>query len=283
MLPNFLLIGPGRTGTTWSTKCLMLHPDIYMPRCKSTKFFSDNYDRGREWYESLFQGWSGERAVGEASVGYLPRAEAPARIHELIPDVKLIATVRHPVDRAYSSYGRLAAFAKKGDPNYGISFEQKIENTPRLINEGYYAEHLKRYLQYFPKEQILVLFHDDMQSDPKGFLREIYQFLGVDTEFEAPVLDQKINATSTLRARSRVLYGTYRAMMRLGLFNWTKRIDSLNGREPPKLSPGVRDKLIERYYENDILELERLTKRDLSEWKQATNRCVAAKGSIASS
>lgn len=267
MLPNFLLIGPGRSGSTWITKSLSAHPDIFIPRRKSTRYFSRNYDKGVDWYQSLFRGHSGEKAIGEASVGYLPCPEAPARIRELLPDVKMIATLRHPVDRSYSSYGRLTALAKKGELNYGISYEEKIKMTPRLLVEGLYAKHLEHYFRVFPREQILILFYEDMKSNPARFLRSIYDFLEVAPDFEAPVLGQCINATSTKRPRSKALYTIYRTMMRLNLFTFTGRIDELNRREPPRLNVKTRDRLISQYFMDDIVHLEKLTGRDLTAWK----------------
>lgn len=267
MLPNFLLIGPGRSGTTWITKCLSAHPEIFIPRRKSTRYFSGNYANGLYWYESLFKDWSGERAIGEASAGYLPCAEAPARIKKLLPNVKLIATLRQPVDRSYSSYGRLLALAKPGELNFNISYEDKIKDTPRLLEEGLYAKHLDNYLHYFSQENMLILFYDDMKEDPAAFLRLIYEFLGVDSEFVAPVMGQKINATSTKRPRSKALYFAYRTLMRLKLFNLTQRIDQINSSEPPQIDPVTRDRLISDYYMADINSLERLTGRDLSSWK----------------
>jgi hypothetical protein len=272
MLPNFMLIGPGRAGTSWLTKSLSSHPEIFIPRRKSTRYFSSDYHMGLAWYESQFKGYAGQKAIGEASVGYLPNEDAPKRIHDLIPGVKLIATLRHPVDRAYSSYGRLAAMAKKGEPNYDISFEDKLKVTPRLLNEGYYARHLKHYMEYFPREQILILFFEDMNKDPEGYLRAIYEFLGVDPNFRAPLLDQRLNATSTLRPKSRLLYGIYRTMVRLSLFKWTKRLDDMNRREVPKLRPELRQQLLDQYYLDDIADLERLTSKDLSAWKSGPGR-----------
>ncbi len=267
MLPNFFLIGPGRSGTTWIAKSLMCHPDIFLPRRKSTRFFSSRHEQGLDWYESQFSGWRREKAVGEASVGYLRSRDAPCRIRDLIPEAKLIATLRHPVDRAYSSYGRLAALARKGEPNYGVSFEDKLRRTPRLMEEGLYAHHLERWLACFHREQLLILFFEDMKANPGNFLRTIYEFLGVDADFASPLIDQKVNATSSKRPRSRLLYGLYRTMMRLDLFHMSKWIDELNRSEVEPLSREARERLVAEYYLQDIRALEAMTGRDLSEWK----------------
>ena len=109
-----------------------------------------------------------------------------------------------------------------------------------------------------------------MVQDPSEFLRTIFEFLEVDPDFRSPVMDQKINATSTKRPKSRLLYAMYRTMFKLDLFQWTKRIDDLNRQEAPRLSPEMRQNLIEKYYLSDLLELEKLSGRDLSRWKNGS-------------
>jgi len=224
-LPNFLLIGPGRTGTTWITKNLMLHPQIYLPRRKSTRFFLDNYDKGFSWYESHFRGRK-ELAIGEASVGYFAHPNSAILIQKHMPEIKMIATFRDPVDRAYSHMGLLRALAKKGDANLDIDFEEKLRITPQMIEAGKYAKHLEHYYSLFPRENILVLFYHEMKEAPHDFLRKIYTFLGVDTSFISPLLSQQINASSTRLADSKLKKLLYRVLLRLDLFKLSRRVDS---------------------------------------------------------
>ena len=266
MLPNFMLIGPGRAGSDWITKNLRLHPDIFMPRLKATRFFSDGYDKGIEWYSSIF-GNRNERAVGEASVGYLHTELAPQRIARHIPNAKLIANLRDPVERSFSSYGRLSAVARPGEPNYDISFEEKIKMSPKLLDQSMYGLHLRRWYDQFPKESILVLTFDEMKSEPEIFLKKIFRFLGVDDTFESPLIHQRLNASATLKSKSRLLYGVYRALLRFNLFTLSRRLDSLNRTPRQSINPATRRRLIDEVFQDDILEVERLTGCDLASWK----------------
>jgi hypothetical protein len=266
MLPNFMLIGPGRAGSDWITKNLALHPDIYMPRRKVTRFFSDHYDKGIDWYSDIF-GERPEKAVGEASVGYMRSEAAPARIARHLPNVKLIANLRDPVERAYSSFGRLTGVARPGEPNYQISFEDKVRTTPRLLEASFYGSHLRRWYEHFPKENLLVLAFDDMKADPARFLKSIYRFLEVDTEFQSPLTHQRLNATSTISSKSRILYYAYRGLLRFDLFGLSRALDTVNRTERPPIDPRTRKRLIEEVFLPEILEVEELTGREFPAWK----------------
>lgn len=266
MLPNFLLIGPGRAGSDWITKNLMLHPQIYMPRQKVTRFFIDEYDRGIDWYKAIF-GSRKESAVGEATVGYLHNERSPELIHKHLPDIKLIANLRDPVDRAYSSYSRLQGMARKGDVNYQISFEEKIRMTPRLLAQGLYARHLKRWFRLFPRKNFLILTFDEMNNNPALFLQSIYEFLGVDASFQSSLTDQKLNASASINSKSRVLYFAYRALLRMNLFKLARFVDTVNRTQRQRIRPDTRERLINEIFLEDIIELESMLGRDLSGWK----------------
>jgi hypothetical protein len=270
MLPNFLLIGPGRSGSDWIVKNLGLHPQVYLPVKKSTRYFSDNYSRGLEWYARHFRGRT-EPALGEASVGYLLHPDAPHRIAKDLPNVRLIATLRNPVDRAYSSYGRLHAIARPGEPNYGVSFEDKLAATPRLITAGLYATHLQTYFSLFPRENLLVLFFEDMVASPREYLRSIFRFLEVSEDFDSPIVGQKLNSTTllSLKSTSWPRYYLHRALVKFNLFGLAKRIDDAPKPPAGRIDPDTRRMLIQKYYCAEIDKLEELTGRDLSHWKQA--------------
>jgi len=269
MLPNFLLIGPGRSGSDWTVKNLQLHPQIYIPKQKSTRFFTDNYQRGTAWYEAFFAGRS-EPRIGEASVGYLHSVDAASRIRSVLSEVKLIANLRHPVDRALSNHGRLRSVAEVGSPAALLGFEERLKSSPQLIENGLYAKHLKRYYDLFPREDILLLFFDDMVRNPRDYLASIYRFLGVREDFESPILGQRLNSTDALsiRSRSPFRYYLYRGLVKFNLFRTAEAVVA-NQAKPKResLDPAARRSLIERHFIRDIEELERLSGKDLAAWK----------------
>jgi hypothetical protein len=173
MLPNFLLIGPGRAGSDWITKNLSLHPDIYMPPRKVTRFFSGQYNKGIVWYSNIF-GDRKEKAVGEASVGYLRNEAAPARIARHIPDIKLIANLRASRQDAASAVlpaSRAPAMQVIGFPS------RQDKDAPRLLEAGFWTSS-SAMVRPLSKGRLIMTF-DDMKAD-RRVLRTIYEFLDVD-------------------------------------------------------------------------------------------------------
>jgi hypothetical protein len=237
-----------------------------VPRRKVTRFFTDEYDRGIDWYKAIF-GSRKEIAVGEATVGYLPNERSPDLVHQYMPNVKLIANLRDPVDRAFSSYCRLKGMAKIGDVNYEISFEDKIKMTPRLLESGLYARHLKHWFKLFPRENFLILTFDEMKNDPALFMQCIYDFLGVDTNFQSDLTHQKLNSSASINSKSRLLYFIYRALLRMDLFKLSRSVDTVNRTQRQAIRPDTRESLIKEIFLEDIIELESMLGRDLSSWK----------------
>jgi hypothetical protein len=266
-LPNFLLSWPWpEQAPPGLAKNLMLHPQVFLPRRKSTRFFLDNYHRGTGWYESHFKGRK-EAAVGEASVGYFAHPESAKLIKKHLPNVKMIATLRDPVDRAYSHMNLLRGLVKKGDPLLTMDFEEKLRITPQMVYAGKYATHLEHYYSLFPRENILVMFYHEMKEAPHEFLRKIYTFLEVDPSFRSPLLDQRINSTATRLADSNVKKAIYRVLLRLDLFKLSNRIDSSMQKSIPPLSDEVRERLLHTQYLDEIERLESMLRVNLDRWK----------------
>lgn len=276
MLPNFLVIGAPRCGTTWIDENLRQHPEIYMPPKKELHFFDRHYDRGIGYYESLFAGWNGEKAVGEATPDYLHGLytshglDVPGLIGKHLPHAKLIASLRNPVDRAYSHFMNVKA---KHEHNLELTFEdklRKVRGEAEIIKEGFYADHLKRYYELFPPESILVLLYDELVTDPRAFLQRIFRFLGVDAEFETTAAAARINMAAGKKhlARSLPLWYLSRALSRLDAHRLSERIRKLNSRPEPGMSAETRRMLIDTYREKNA-ELEELIGRNLGHWSRS--------------
>jgi hypothetical protein len=272
MLPNFLVIGAPRSGTTWIDVNLRGHPDVFMPSLKEVHFFDRHYNRGIKHYESFFKGHSGQPAVGEATPDYMhglySTNDIPALIYKHLPDVRLIATLRNPVDRVYSRYLNAKA---KFDKNKSVSFEEKLDERPEFTKEGFYFEHLQSFLAHFPRERMLLLLYDDLIDDAEGFLRQIYSFLGVRTEFGRYAHKANINAAAGKRnlGRSRLLWLLARACSRGKLHTAADGIRRLNSVSIEPMSTETRLKLISIYREHN-LRLQDLLGRDLSHWNSLT-------------
>lgn len=175
-LPDFLLIGAAKSGTSTLHQYLRRHSGIFLPKLKEPEFFSDDsmYARGVDWYGSLFEQAAANQLCGEASTTYTRwphTADAAARIAKLLPRAKLIYIMRHPVDRAYSHYAHHMRLGVT------MTFEEALAKDSIYMDCSLYMMQIERYLRYFPRESFLFLFFSDMQRDIDSVLRQAESFL----------------------------------------------------------------------------------------------------------
>jgi hypothetical protein len=276
MLPNFLVIGAQKAGSSWFSEGLGEHPDIFVaPR--EGHFFNDHFDRGVAWYESLFESADGRARVGEGTPGYIYHPEAPRRIREVLgADVKLIACLRHPVTRAYSAFwNALTSGDLEGDLDFATYLPERDDFGIRT--RGFYFEQLSRVLEQFPRENLLVFVQEEDLSRGAETMRRCYEFLGVDSDFTPTRASVKANANQDFRFGHAQIAGVGRAVARsTALFPkalrdplrsaYLRAFDLLPRRRTySKLDPSVRNELLS-LYRADILQLEELLGRDLSVW-----------------
>ncbi|HBQ99866.1 MULTISPECIES: sulfotransferase [unclassified Roseofilum] len=219
-LPNFILLGAAKSGTSSVWNYLKQHPQVFISNPKEPNFFVfegmklppllgpeppeilrkrlyQNTITDWQSYQQLFDKVSGESAIGEASVRYLYFPQAPEKIKNYIPNVKMIVMLRNPVDRLYSHY--VMNIRHLLEP---LSLEDALAQEKERINNrwgwdwhytqvGMYSEQIKRYLDYFPPEQLKIIVYDDFRQDPLGTMKEVYQYLGVDDTFVPNVEGRK--------------------------------------------------------------------------------------------
>lgn len=187
MLPNFLVIGPGKSGTTWIYHALKDHPQICVSSAKETLFFETEFNRGIKWYSGFFSHCNANfKAVGEVSNTYIFCCEAPKRIKSVNPQMKLITCLRNPVERTFSHY----LFLIRGGQFQG-TFREALEEHPHLIEKGKYFKNLKPYFDAFTDEQICIKLFDELKDNQEKFIQSIYGFLGVDSNYRPVVDDEK--------------------------------------------------------------------------------------------
>jgi hypothetical protein len=189
-LPDFLIIAPPKTGTTWIAANLRCHPGIFMPEKKELKYFS-MYHRWLDlgWYAGHFRE-AGNRLKGEASPSYALLPCGMIRwIHALMPQLKLVFLMRDPVDRAWSHARHNFRYREAGFATYQGEFEsvphrawRKSFCHPWLLASSDYLGQLQRWLSVFPKEQIYIDLYERLASEPEALLKRIIKFLRVDTE-----------------------------------------------------------------------------------------------------
>lgn len=292
--PNFFVIGAARSGTTSLYHYLKNHPDVFMSPIKETNFFAYEGENMEfrsvirfpivttEAYLALFQRASMAKAVGEASPLYFYSRYAAERILEFCPEAKLIAILRHPVDRAYSSFhlhvrdgdekrtfARAVRQEREGIQDASLRFGQR-----NYLRFGLYSRYLSTYFQLFERRQIEVYLFDDLTASPLALMRNLFQFLEVDATF-VPDVSLRHNAAGVpsnwywrLLLTKSTLTRTLRRLLPAGVRHHALEVQAAARSRhlvKPQLSLELRRELTE-FYRPDILKLEDLIQRDLSGW-----------------
>jgi len=289
-LPDFIVVGAAKAGTTALYWYLADHPQVFMSRVKETNYFAFGLDeRGHllygdpelhhfpittlDAYERSFEGAGDARAVGEASPIYLECPQSATRIRDTVPDARILCGLRDPIDRAYSDYQMYLR-------SRGRRFDPARELTPSAawarpdshwMQISMYHEALRRYFDVFPRERIFVFLFDDLKADQVGLVRDIYRFLGADDGFvpdfgtphnvggmPASMLLERVLTNDSLR-RAVDPWIPQRAA------DWARRTRTRNLRRAPRLPSELGKELRERFRE-DIGQTAELIGRDLSFW-----------------
>lgn len=192
--PNFLYIGAEKAGSSWIYEILREHPQVYVPPAKDIQFFDKKFDKGIEWYLSLFSPGAGYTAIGEVSHDYFLAKETAELIYNYLPRVRLICCLREPIDRTISSYLYYrTTVLHKTTTLEEFAFEERILK----LSDYYY--NLRPFYESFPRKNIQILFFDDLKQNPDSFARRIFEFLNVDPDFRPKVLHRKILPASEPR------------------------------------------------------------------------------------
>jgi hypothetical protein len=273
-LPDFIGIGPGRTGTTWLHDALKNH--LGLPRrYKEVRFFNRFFDRGLEWYSSHFAEFPREMKVGEITPGYFQSTVATSRIAETIPDCKIICTLREPIARMYSLYRLFCFQGQINEP-----FERALEKYPiTTVRVNLNADHLNRWLHTFGQARVLVCLYDDLETDPRKYLDRVTDFIGAPRISLANSIPatQRVLPMPLMPLRPRAAFVMWRVqrflerdldlrirriLIRAGVWQFCFR----PGAPFPPLDPALVANL-RRKFLSDNEALERLIGRDLSAWK----------------
>jgi len=219
--PNFIFIGPSKTGSTWIFRLLKSHPQICVPKAKDIYFFDKFYHKGLNWYLKQFSECSNEKIVGELSHDYFSSTIAIKRIYRDFPEVKIICCLRNPFERSMSS----ADFIKRNGLAKG-SIADISQKYPEVINESLYYRHLSYILNVFPKDNILILMFDVLKRNPEAFAKNIFKFLNIEVECPLTLIRTLINKRSKARIPMVALFVKKSAMIvrRLGYPNIVGRV-----------------------------------------------------------
>lgn len=298
MLPDFLIIGAQKAATTYVQARLREHPDVFIPPGELPFFESPEYDQQPiEALEQIYAQADNAQARGLKRPSYLHRPECPEHIHRHIPDAKLIVVLRDYIDRAVSAYYHQAWYgsAPTKDINEGLpeviqgKHQQRYPRAKEIIDFGYYYKHLQRYVQWFSRDQLLILLQEDLHKEPLETLYQIQRFVGVREYHQSETLTSSANATtySLFRIQMRRLMNplaftyspdrmrlhkrtnmnwlqraTYGALNR---FDWWVLARIFRG-DKPTLNADVQA-LLSHLYKEDALLLEQFLGRSLRHWK----------------
>ena len=269
-LPDFIIIGAAKAATTWIQVQLQANPAIFMPD-PEPHFFSREYDRGEAHYRRWFADASGSaRRIGEKSADYLSDAAVPARLAALIPDAKLVVQLRNPVDRAYSDY---KMFFRRGSVggNPDDYLRDPDNSHPRFLRDGLYGEHLQRWLEHFPKENILVFRYEDVGFAPREVIERVSQHIGVPMVYDDDLANRRANNSRELLLPlplRKLLAPLKDSVAPLRGKTWFEGVRQALARQVkyPELGLSLRRRMAD-FYADDIARTERLTGLDLSEWR----------------
>jgi hypothetical protein len=288
-LPNFLLIGAGKSATRSLYNYMIQHPDVFMPKLKEPQFFVADAVKNRiqkcvedeDKYFQLFEGSEGKKVIGEASVMYLFfYKEAINNIKKYLgDDVKIMMILRNPVDRAYSAFN----FVRVNNPEEKYSFEKALQKEDERFNSnaslfmqykkmGLYADAVQAYKEHF--KNVHIIWYDEFIKDVPGTIKGIFHFLGIDEKaaidynkrwneggkkWKNPVLRYLFMTNNPLKKIYKLLFQKRKGVRTNKFFtkNFMEKTEPIN--------EDTRRNLIE-YFRTDIEKLSILTAKDLSSW-----------------
>lgn len=272
--PDIIILGAAKAGTTSVYAYLKQHPDIFVPSLKELNFFTDPSGDFSKYLDN-FRGGENKITV-EVSSDYLYSGpETAKRIKKYLPNVKLAAILRDPVERAYSDYCM--------DIRYGkalSSFPEALrgEIKTRYINQGLYFKQLMRYLAVFREDQIKIFLYEDLCSDPVGFMQDMFNYIGVSNSFFVPDVSIRWQKGAIPKNRLWEALLSQKNIIRFIIANILRVFMSLESRQKIRkilrnvnlrkkipLDINTRKELLE-YYKEDIVNLQKVIKRDLSDW-----------------
>ena len=302
-VPNFLIGGPPKCASTSLYFYLNQHPEIFMSPVKQTRFFSEHYDKGTDYYVSnYFSGVNGEKVAGEATPGYFAFPFVTERIYRFNPEMKFIFCLRNPVERAFSGWNM-----RVGNGTEKLSFRealkenlqqreqmkfltepdtqqwQKNKDHYKMDEVGYrlyiegslYAFNLKHYYKFFDPSQVKIIFLESLKTHFEETIRSVFSFLGVDENYVIKNTEEhNTHKTGKVKSFGRVKRKGKRFSKIISVIPKSLRNKILEKMFTKSSAEGSKAKLTGsdrefayNMFKEDIAELEQLLQVDLSRWK----------------
>lgn len=287
--PNFMLIGAQKSGTSWLAEMLKQHPEIYVPEKKELHFFNlkSNYARGIEWYRGQFEGWAGQPRVGDCTPNYLWELNATEafqstfrnhdqspisfqtfdilnrnvakRVWQHYPELKLIVTLRNPVNRSISGFMH-AIRARRISPRSRIL---DVCGQEGILGMSIYYQQLMEWMKFFPTERFLFLvYEEDIRQNKSETLRRVFRHLEVDRDFEVdnPAVIRNERACNLYMYLN--YYAPWLPSARINRISALRRFNF----PPIRVTDSDRAKLYD-FFQSEYGKLEELLGRSLAAWE----------------
>ena len=276
--PNFIGIGAQKCASTWLYEILLDHPDVCLSDPKELDFFSYAFHNGWQWYHRHFHCAAGTKAIGEISPSYFHEPAVPERVKRHLPQARILLSLRDPVQRALSNHKhevRVGNF--RGED---LSFEAGLRNNPSYLEQGMYATHLSRWLEHFPRHQIMIVIYDDILSDPVAVARSVFEFLQIDPQHVPAAMHQRSNASYIDRYRflNAARKATKQTLQRMGLGSFWQLVstspmkavyEKVNKRASDAVIPPISGEtltVLRGEFVGEIDRLEKMLGRELTSW-----------------
>ncbi len=287
-LPNFFIVGAPKAGTTSLYYYLKRHPEVFMSAIKEPNFFSyeetirqNLYHKEKgvgiyEEYKKLFEHANGRhKAIGEASVSYLFYPTVAEKIHQLVPQAKIIISLRNPVERAFSHFFMEHKLGYVNGPLENIVNRKCNHKYAHLwyqqyIELGLYSGQVKRYLDVFGKDNVRVFIYDEISENIESMILNIFGFLQIDKTY-IPALEGKYNTYSTPRnSFFRAIYSQKKLRTLARKFIPDEKVESIKNlfltRKKKELKHDKTVARMNEIFKPDIIQLEKLLNKNLSAW-----------------
>jgi hypothetical protein len=275
---EFLGIGAQKCASTWIGAVLADHPDVVMPETAPLDFFSYRFENGYRWYERQFPAHGSGRYFGEMSQSYFHEPAVIDRVWVYAPDVKIVVSLRDPVERALSQHRHLVRLGIVEREN--LEFETSLETNPTYVEQGRYFTHLSRWFDRFGSQRVMVVLMEDVIDDPESVASKLYRFVGVDERHRPVNLNRVRNASyvtryGRLERAVRGLSGRIAALGggkawgALGATGLRSAYRKFNRRPSASIIPTPTQVTIQKLRETflpEVAALSRLIDRDLSHW-----------------
>jgi len=266
MLPDFIIIGAMKGGTTSLFNYIASHPGIIPSSIKETDFFASDkkFKKGIDWYKNLFPG-KGEYAF-EASPNYTKRHKfpgVPERMHTVLPNTKLIYVLRDPLERLISHYIHSYSHGLESRPFHDVI--KSPENN--YIQTSKYYFQLSAFLAHYSENQLLIIESENLQKNPEVTLSKVFAFLQIPPDYDKSLLEMRFHRSNKKKAPSALERAIRKKTNNRYLLGGIRKITTpfLKQVERPTLSPNDKEMLVEAIAP-DIEKLRQFTGSSFSEW-----------------